>query len=413
MLKPGRVQEEIRRRNLGTLLRHVHLGGPLSRAVLAERMGLNRSTIMALTAELTSAGLVREELPGDTGRAGRPSLVVRAESERVYVLAFDVRVDRLVAARVGLGGTILDRREAVRARAGADLHDVVEVLAGFAREMHGEAPPGPVCAGVGAAYCGMIRRGDGMVRFGPNMGWVDQAFGTELGRRLGLGLPVAVGNEAHLGALAEHERGAGIGFGNLIYLHGDVGVGGGIIVGGRLLDGDGGYGCEVGHMMVNPYDGRPCGCGSRGCLEAEVGEQALIDAAGRSGELTGREGVRAVVRAAGEGDLAARDALCRIGDWLGIGVANLINLFNPGLVIFGGMLREVYPGSAAQVHERVAANTLVISREVRLRTSALGDDATLVGAAELAFADLLAGPLETLALLTPPPVPERRALTRP
>jgi predicted NBD/HSP70 family sugar kinase len=230
------------------------------------------------------------------------------------------------------------------------------------------------------------------------MGWVDQAFGAELGRRLGLGLPVSVGNEAHLGALAEHERGAGIGFQNLIYLHGDVGVGGGIIVGGELLDGDGGYGCELGHMLVNPYNGRPCGCGSRGCLEAEVGERALLDAASQAPDLIGRDAILAVVDAADRGDPVARQALQRIGDWLGIGVANLINLFNPGLVIFGGMLREVYLGSAAQVRTRMNANVLAVSRErVRLSTSALGDDATLIGAAELAFSDLLANPLDVLA----------------
>src|SRR5689334_6496412 len=276
------------RSSLGGLLRQVHLSGPLSRAALAERMGLNRSTIMALTAELTAAGLVREEAPSDNSKAGRPSLVVRPATDRVYVLAFDVAVDRLVAARVGLGGAILDRREAVRPRAGADLDTVVGVLAGFGRELHRSAPSGTVCVGLGASYCGMIRPGDGMVRYGPDLGWVDQAFGAELGRRLDLGLPVAVGNEAHLGARAAHERGAGVGFDNLVYLHGDVGVGGGIIVGGRLLDGDAGYGCELGHMIVNPYNGRPCGCGSYGCLEAEVGERALLDAAGRPATAFGR-----------------------------------------------------------------------------------------------------------------------------
>lgn len=102
-MKAGPSQEEIRRHNLGTLLRHVHIGGSMSRAVLAERMGLNRSTILGLVSELGSAGLVREELPRETGRAGRPSLVVRPESDRVYVLAFDVGVDRLAAARIGLG----------------------------------------------------------------------------------------------------------------------------------------------------------------------------------------------------------------------------------------------------------------------------------------------------------------------
>ncbi|PWU54202.1 sugar kinase [Micromonospora sp. S4605] len=390
----GRAPEEIRRRNLGAMLRHVHLHGPLSRAALGTRTGLNRSTIMALTADLAAAGLVRESGLSSTGRAGRPSVVVRPESERVHVLAFDVAVDRLAAARVGLGGTIIDRRDAVRSRAGADLDVVVGVLAELGRELRDGAPPDSVCVGVGASYCGMIRPSDGMVRFGPDMGWVDQAFGAELGRRLGLDLPVLVGNEAHLGAMAEHQRGAGVGVRNLIYLHGDVGVGGGIIVDGELLDGDAGYGAELGHMMVNPYDGRPCGCGSRGCLEAEVGERALLDAADRPAGLIGREAVRAVVDAADHGDPAARDALRRIGDWLGIGVANLINLFNPGLVVFGGMLRDVYRGSAAQVRARIAENVLPVSRErVRLSVSALGDDATLVGAAELAFAALLADPL--------------------
>ncbi|WP_327103694.1 ROK family transcriptional regulator [Nonomuraea glycinis] len=391
------VQEEIRRHNVGTLLRHVHLGGSVSRTELAARMKLNRSTILALTTELTAAGLVREELPADTGRAGRPSLVVRPESERVYVLAFDVAVDRLVAARITLGGIMLDRREAVRPRAGADLDRVVEVLARFGHQLYEAAPATSVCVGVGASYCGMIRPGDGMVRFGPDLGWVDQAFGAELDRRLGLGLPVSVGNEAHLGALAEQLRGAGVGFQNLIYLHGDVGVGGGIIVGGNLLDGESGYGCELGHMVVNPYNGRPCGCGSHGCLEAEAGERALLDAAGRPAELFGRDAVRAVVDDADRGDPAAQEALRRIGDWLGIGVANLCNLFNPGMVIFGGMLRDLYPGAAAQVRARIAANVLPVARErVRLRTSALGDDATLVGAAELGFSDLLADPLGVL-----------------
>ncbi|RUL92299.1 ROK family transcriptional regulator [Verrucosispora sp. FIM060022] len=390
------VQEEIRRRNASTLLRHVHLDGPLCRADLAARMGLNRSTIRALTTELARVGLVEEESPSDTGRAGRPSLLVRPASDRIYVLAFDVAVDRLVAARVGLGGVILDRREAVRPRAGPDLPQVVEVLARFGRQLHRAAPPSATCVGVGASYCGMIRPGDGMVRFGPDLGWVDQAFGAELGRRLGLGLPVLVGNEAHLGAQAEHLRGAGVGLQNLIYLHGDVGVGGGIIVGGRLLGGDGGYGCEVGHMVVNPYDGRACGCGSYGCLEAEVGERALLDAAGRPAELFGRDAIRAVTDDTDRGDPAAREALRHVGDWLGIGVANLINLFNPGMVVFGGMLCDLYPGAADQVRARIARNVLPVAREhVKLRIAALGDDATLTGAAELAFTPLLTNPLTT------------------
>jgi len=385
----------------GTLLRLVHLQGPLSRAALAARMGVNRSTILALTAELTEAGLVAEERPTGSTGAGRPSLVVRPLTDRAFVLAFDVAVDRLVAARVGLGGRILDRREAPRPRAGVDLETVVDVLAGFGRELAAEAPPDAAFVGAGASYCGLIRPGDGTVRYGPQLGWVDQAFGAELERALGLGCPVAVGNEAHLGALAEFERGAGIGSANLIYLHGDVGVGGGILVGGELLGGDNGYGCEVGHMLVNPYAGRPCLCGSRGCLEAEAGERALLAAAGRV-DTAGREAVREVLISAAAGEPTAVKALAEIGDWLGIGVASLINLFNPGVVIFGGTLREVYAAAARPIATRIARHVLPVSRDrTRLRVAALADDATLLGAAELAFADLLANPLEHAAATGP------------
>ncbi|MBU2665315.1 ROK family transcriptional regulator [Actinoplanes bogorensis] len=378
------------RPSLGTLLHHVHVSGPLSRAALAERMGVNRSTILALTAELAGAGLVTEERPAGTTGAGRPSLVVRP-SPHVFVLAIDVAVDRLTVARVGLGGQILDRRSAGRTRTGVDLDTVVRKLASLGHELLSEAPAESVCVGVGASYCGMIRPGDGMVRYGPEMGWVDQAFGTELARALDISRPVAVGNEAHLGALAEYERGAGVGVPDLIYLHGDVGVGGGILVGGRLMGGDGGYGCEVGHMLVNPFDGRDCLCGSQGCLEAETGEYALIAAAGRA---PGSATVAEVVRDALAGDQVASAAVAGIGDWLGIGVANLINLFNPGVVIFGGMLRDVFTAAAPQVTARISRHAMPVSRErAQLRVSALADDATLIGAADLGFACLLDDPL--------------------
>jgi predicted NBD/HSP70 family sugar kinase len=256
-------------------------------------------------------------------------------------------------------------------------------------------PPAARYVGSGAAVSAMVRREDGMVRLAPHVGWVDEPLGEALGKVLGNDHPVTIRNGADLRVLAEHTRGAAVGCDNVIYLHGDAGIGGGIIAGGRPVTGHGGYGGEVGHMVVNPA-GKPCGCGARGCWETEVGEVALLRAAGRDGY--GREAVSAVVEAAARGDAAAKAALRDVADWLGFGVANLVNVFNPEMVIFGGGLREVYLAAAAQVRSRLNRNALPACREhVRLRTPVLGDDAALIGAAEVAFEALLADPLDAAA----------------
>ncbi|MEU4379605.1 ROK family protein [Micromonospora echinofusca] len=391
-MRAGPSQDEIRRQNLGALLRYVHVHGATTRAELTTALGLNRSTIGALTADLAGAGLVSEGTPKETGRAGRPSLVVRPESDRVHAYAYSIEVDRLRAARIGLGGAVLDRRELDRPR-GLTAAEAAPLLAGAVKEMQQSAPADAVCVGAGVAVCGMVRRDDGLVRLGPTTGWVDEPIGAALGAELGCDVPVTVGNVADVAAFAEHARGAAAGCDNVIYLYGDVGVGAGIIAGGRRLTGHGGYGGEVGHMVV-VRDGAPCECGSRGCWETEIGEYALLRAAGRS-DARGRDALLAVFDAADRGDLRAQTAVRQAGDWLGFGVANLVNIFNPEMVIFGGGMRDLYLASAAQVRSRLNSVALPACLEhVRLRTPKLGDDAALIGAAELAFERLLADPLD-------------------
>jgi predicted NBD/HSP70 family sugar kinase len=144
--------------------------------------------------------------------------------------------------------------------------------------------------------------------------------------------------------------------------------------------------------VVNPF-GNECSCGSRGCWETEIGEQALLRRAGREGE-TGREAVLSVVRAAMHGDSRAQFAVRQVGEWIGFGVGNLANIFNPEAVIFGGTLRDVYLVAAAQIRSRLNEVALPACREhIRLRTPELGNDAALIGAAELAFQHLLDDPL--------------------
>ncbi|MER7890389.1 ROK family protein [Micromonospora sp. NPDC094482] len=391
-MRVGPSQDDIRRQNLGALLRHVHVHGATTRAELTTALGLNRSTIGALTADLAGAGLVSEGTPKETGRAGRPSLVVRPESARIYAYAYSIEVDRLRAARVGLGGAVLDRRELDRPR-GLVATDAAPLLAGAAKEMQQSVPAGSICVGTGVAVCGMVRRDDGLIRLAPTTGWVDEPIGAALGAELGIDAPITVGNVADVAAFAEYARGAAAGCDNVIYLYGDVGVGAGIIAGGRRLTGHGGYGGEVGHMKV-VRGGEPCECGSRGCWETEIGEHGLLRNAGRS-DARGRESLLALFDAADRGDARASAAVRQAGDWLGFGVANLVNIFNPEMVIFGGTMRDLYLAAAAQMRSRLNANALPACLEhVRLRTPKLGDDAALIGAAELAFERLLADPLD-------------------
>lgn len=388
----GPSPEEVRRHNLGALLRLVHRHGAMTRAQLTARLGLNRSTIGALTADLAAADLVAEQAPRETGRAGRPSLVVSPRLEAVYAYALTIEADQLQAARVGLGGAVLDRRAAPRPRHPAPA--MAEPFAGLIAEIGSAAPRDARCIGVGVAVDPGARTAPAAVDPAPGPGverWAE-SLRAVLAPVLPADSPVLVGAVADLAALAEAARGVAVGCDDLVYLSGGWGISAGIIAGGRPLAGYGGAAGQVGHMVVHP-DGRRCGCGSRGCWETEVGEQALLSAAGR-GRATGRAAVRAVVDAAARGDAGAQAAVRQVGDWLGLGVGNLVNIFNPELVIFGGTLRDIYLAAAAPLRSRL--NTVGLSgnlARLRLRTPALGDDAALIGAAELAFERLLADPL--------------------
>ncbi|MFC4091364.1 ROK family protein [Micromonospora sp. GCM10011541] len=383
---PSASQEEIRRQNLGAVLRHVHVHGPTSRAELTARLGLNRSTIGALAADLAATGLVTEVAPTTARRAGRPSLVVSPRSDRVYAHALSIEVDRLRAARIGLGGRILDLREAGRP-CGMSAFDAVGPLADLVRDMERSVAGDALFVGGAVAVADTTRDPDGRIR----IGGADEALGAELGAELAAGPGFVAADMADIAGLAEHVRGVAAGVDDFVYLHGDLGVSAGIIIDGRLVRGHRGHSGKVGHMVVN-RDGLPCGCGSRGCWETEVGEAALLRHAGR--DPAERAAVAEVLRAAADAEPTARAAVQQVADWLGFGVANLVNVVNPDSVVFGGYLREVYAIGADTVRRRLDEMALPASREhVRLEAAALGRDAPLIGAAELAFDKLLADPL--------------------
>ena len=387
----GTNQEAVRRHNLGTLLRHVHGAGQMSRAELTTLMGLNRSTIAGLVAELESLGVAERATPAGGARqgAGRPSAGVRIAAEGPYVIAVDLGVDRAVVARVGLGGRVLQRAQAPVQSAG-EAWQVGSSVAALIRRVVADAPTTAPLVGIGISVPGLVRRTDGLVRLAPNLEWHDVSFGGIVLAALGLDVPVSLANDADLGALAEHRRGAGVGIDDLIYVSGNVGVGAGVISGGHRLQGVGGYAGEIGHLRFNP-DGQQCHCGNRGCWETEVGGHAIAQAIHCPPDKV------AQLDEVLDGFLEAPPELRATGTALGHGLASIVNVFNPQVVVLGGYFRSLYTLVRAEVNAGLADRALPAPLEtVTLTLPLLGADSTLLGAAEIALEPLFVDPVAAL-----------------
>jgi predicted NBD/HSP70 family sugar kinase len=389
-------QDEVRRHNLATVLRRLHLGGAVSRSELVALTGLNRSTVGALVNELAEQGLVVEE-PGASIGVGRPSLVVAVQPRSAVVLAFDFRVDRTVGSVMGLGGEMIERVERARSQSASAPKVAIQQILDMTHELLECVPEETIWVGTGIGVPGIVNAKSGMVSQAPNLGWVDvpfeQLINTSMEEEFGEVPPIFVSNDADLGVLAEHTRGRGVAARNVIYLSGEVGIGGGVILNGELMSGAGGFGGEVGHMVVNP-SGTKCRCGSRGCWETVIGRASILNCI-PDAEMYGE--VQDVLHVVENGDKEVQQRLDSVGRWLGIGLVNLVNIFNPEVIVLGGHLGQIYPAVAGVV-SRELDNALRASREqVTVAVASLRDDSTLIGASESAFAPLLNSPLETLS----------------
>jgi predicted NBD/HSP70 family sugar kinase len=391
----GHRSETVRRANLSAIVRALHLHGPRSRSELGVGTGLTRSAIRGLVGELVGTGLVDEAPSAPAGTPGRPSPSVRPNSTAATALALEINVDSLAASIVGFGGTVHALVRADRPRAHLSDAEIVPDLLELARPQIDAVRGDPALVGVGVAVAGVVRRSDGMVRHAPNLGWRDVPLGERLRAALELDAPVRVANEADLGALAEHRRGAAVGARAVLYVTGEVGVGGNLVQDGEPLVGAAGYAGEIGHMPVNP-SGTRCGCGSVGCWETEIGERAMLARAGRRPD-GGREAVSEVIAAARNGERRALAAIDHVGSWLGIGLAGLVNVFNPTLVVLGGTFERIHPLIADRINEMLDERALRASRElVSIVPASLGVDAPVLGAAELAFESFIADPASRL-----------------
>lgn len=382
--------DAIRRHNLGLLLGEVHRDGELTRAELTARLHLSRSTIGALVAELTELGLVDERVPSGGVRAGRPSHVVAPRPGGPYAVAVDLDITHITAAAVGIGGQILARHVVETSQAPPSPAAAADQILAAVRALTAKVHPEASLLGIGVSVPGTVNRHSGAVEFAPNLEWRHEAFGEILAATTP-DLPIRIGNDADLAVLAEHLRGNARDSSDVIYLMARIGVGAGIIVDGHPLRGHEGLAGEVGHNVVDA-SGPQCHCGKRGCVETFIGENALLALAGRDEPATA-ESVAKVFADADGGDAKAANAVRTVAEALGRTVANLVNILDPEKVLLGGSLAGILAFAGEDVERSLRANVLVGTPLPELLAAGLGDDSALLGAAELAFADLLSDPL--------------------
>lgn len=381
-------QVTVRRHNLSVVLSHLRDHGPRSRARLAGETGLNKATVSSLVAELVERGLVGE---GETERAtvGRPGQIIRLDGEHVVAVGAEVNVGYLSVLVLNLRGQVVARRRIALDTAALEPAFVLARLGRLLDAALVGVAARPV--GVAIAVPGLVEADTGVVRAAPNLGWTDVPVVAEISRLLGEPpYPVLLDNEANLAALAEVEAQGLDRDGDLILVTGATGVGGGVVVGGRLLRGAHGFAGEVGHMRVRA-DGPPCACGHRGCWEAAVGLNALLAAVAERepGHEPEHDPLPDLERRLAEigdraaaGDARVLAAIADIDRWLTIGASILVNVFNPHLLVLGGYFAALRPWIAGSLREELRGH--VFARDVggtRVAFSPLGFTGSVRGGA--------------------------------
>ncbi|WP_031513588.1 ROK family protein [Streptomyces sp. NRRL F-5123] len=401
-----RTRLERGRGALGPALALVHTGRAATRALLTAELGVTRATAGAVAAELEALGLIRVDTRpnGPAGAQGRPSHRLDVAPGGPVALAAQVHADGFRAALVGLGGEIVATAPGsmtVPPDAAHVLGAVVEAGAGLLRES------GRLCVGAGLAVPSAIAEPEGLALNPLHLSWpagtqVAEVFAGKIAEVGILGpdgepVPSFVGNDVNVAALAEHRHGAGRGAQHLLVVaSGHRGVGGALVLDGRLHTGSSGLALEVGHLTVRP-DGRPCYCGSRGCLDVEADPLAFLEAAGRAPgpEVSLLDQSAALLRTE-YADPAVRAAALLMIDRLGRGLAGLVNVLNPDRILLGGLHRHLLDADPEALRAVVADHSLWgRSGSVPVLACAL-DHNSLVGAAELAWQPVLDDPLAVL-----------------
>ncbi len=381
---------DIRRHNRSVLLSKLFFDGPLSRLELSQQTGLSSATVSTVTAELIEDQLIIEAGQVDSG-GGRPRVLLRVDPAYGVVVGVDVgetgvNVELFDLAMAKLSGVV---RSLDSVRPSADAV-VAEIVAGIDEALDAASVPPASIIGIGIGVPGIVEQGDQLLVHAPTIDWKAVPLLEMLGA-LGVVAPMLVGNGAQTQAQAEMWFGAARGARHAIVALVGSGVGAAIISDGAPYQGVSSSAGEWGHTTL-VHGGRSCRCGARGCLEAYVGAESILEQYSEaSSGADEASALAALIEAAGAGNETAAALLDDTVGYLGAGIGNLINLFNPERVVLGGWAGLAL-GEYALASIRAAAQAQALAQpygQVTIELSELGADAVAFGAATLPLAALL------------------------
>ncbi|KPV60579.1 ROK family protein [Paenibacillus sp. A3] len=362
---------------------------PISRADISVKTGLNKTTVSSLVTELIESHFVTEIGLGESS-GGRKPMMLLFNQQAGYAIGVDLGVNYILAMVTDLGGSVVKEKKIEMID--LSVETVTEKLKKCIHSLIKKTPASPYgIIGIGVGVPGLVDD-QGNVLSAPNLGWTDVPLQDMLEREFNL--PIAIDNEANVGALGEKEFGAGRSVSNMIYLSVGIGIGAGIILNDALYRGVSGFSGEVGHMTL-AQDGPLCGCGSRGCWETFASEKALLQQA-KSLQLVDEKiqvteaidkiNLNTLLSLAKRGNRPVIDLFASTGHWLGVGITNLVNVFNPELIVIGNRMSLASEWMADSIRETLNSHSLSFHRQkMSVVYAKLGMNSSAAGAASIAI----------------------------
>ena len=393
MQHPTGNRELIRAINRSHVLNAIKTHGPIGRADIARKTGLSPATVTSISAKLISQDLVLEKAAGDSS-GGRPPILLVINPKGGYVVGIKLTETHAVCALTDLEALVIAKASMPLSghKPAQVVDDLAQMVTSFIRE---QKITKKQLLGVGVGLAGIVDAEDGILRQSPIYGWDNVPLRSMLQGKLHI--PVYIENDVNTLTLTERWFGHGQGVDNFLTVTVGRGVGLGIVANGQFYRGQTGGAGEFGHTTVNP-DGPLCACGKRGCLEAYVGDPGLIRAAQEAaahGELSAAvQNLDELLALAQTGNTVAIRIFDEAGRILGIGIANLINLFNPKKIIISGEGTREGDFLFVPMQESIQQNTMPgLFDPDTVEIAPWGDDAWARGAAGLVLREVFESPI--------------------